>query len=75
MNNYLVEVYLLEVMYPRAYIAKVCLLHLPERFGRKLSIMLVDEQLPGRGVSTLGHVSQTVYFKSVSTSSTGAFWS
>ena len=52
MNKYLVEVYLLNVIHPTAYTLKVRLLHLPGRFGRKLRIKLVDEQLRGRSVST-----------------------
>ena len=75
MNNYLVEVYLPKVIHPRAYTPKVRLLHLPDRFGRKLRIKLVDEQLPGRSVSTQVHSPQGVYPKSASTSSTGPFWS
>ena len=73
MNNYVVEVYLPKWIHPRAYIPKVRLLHLPDRFGRKLRIKLVDEQLPGRSVSTRGHSPQGEYPKTVSTSSTGPF--
>ena len=58
-----------------AYIPNVRLLHLPDRFGRKLRIKLVDEHLRGRCVSTEGYSPQGVYAKSASTSSTGAFWS
>ena len=75
MKNYLVEAYLLKVIHPMAYTLKVRLLHLLDRFGRKLRIKLVDEQLPGRSVSTQGDSSQGVYPKSASTSSTGPFWS
>ena len=75
MNRYQVEMYLPKVFHPMAYIPKVRLLHLPVRFGRKLRIKLVDEQLPGRSVSTQDVSSQGVYPKSASTSSTGAFWS
>ena len=75
MNKYRVEAYLPKVIDPRPYIPKVRLLHLPYRFGRKLRINLLDEQLLGRIVSTQGDSSQGVYPKSASTSSTGAFWS
>ena len=67
--------YLPYVIHPRAYIPKVRLPHLPERFGRKLRINLVVDQLRRRSVSTRGDSSQGVYPKSASTSSTGAFWS
>ena len=56
--------YLPKVFHPMAYIPKVRLLHLPVRFGRKLRIKLVDEQLPGRNVSTQGDSPLCVYPKS-----------
>ena len=61
MNNYLVEEYLLKVIHPRAYSPKARLLHLPDRFGRILPIKFVDEQLPGRRVSTQVHSPQCVF--------------
>ena len=68
-------VYLHKVSDPKAYSLKVRLLRLPDRFGRKLLIKLVDGELPGRSISTQGDSPVCVYPKSVSTSSTRPFWS
>ena len=70
---YLSREYLLKVIHSRVYTAKARLLHLPDRFSRKLPIKLVDEQRPSRRLSTQGHSPQGVYGKSASTSSTGPF--
>ena len=69
------EVYLLKVIHPCADTLKVRLLHLPDRFGRKFHVKLVDREPPGRSVSTEGDSPVCVYPKSASTSSTGPFWS
>ena len=71
----MVEVYLPKVIHPCAYTLKVRLLHLPDRFGRKLRIKLVDREPPGRSVSTEGDSPVCVNPKIASTSSTGQFWS
>ena len=45
-------VYLHKLIDPKAYSLKVRLLRLPDHFGRKLLIKLVDGELPGRSIST-----------------------
>ena len=54
MNNCQAEVCVLVESHLRAYSRKVRLLHLPDCFGRKIPLKLVDEQLPGRSISTRG---------------------
>ena len=63
MNNRLVEEYLPKGIHSRAYSPKVYLLHLPDRFSRKVFIQLVDEQPPGRRISPQGHSFQGVFHK------------